>query len=213
MSCCKNDLDSIFNEGFARKDIKRYRKRGLPARARKLLAAVEQTTELQGKTTLEIGSGAGAVTVEMLRRGAATATAVDAVPAMIAAARMLADEFNVGDRMQLINADFAENAASIEAADVVILDRVVCCYPDWASMLSAAAVRARQVLVMTYPRDTALWRAEAKVFNAVMRIFRKDFEFHVHPADRMQKLLDTYNLTPRVAGRHFMWEILIATHR
>jgi 2-polyprenyl-3-methyl-5-hydroxy-6-metoxy-1,4-benzoquinol methylase len=213
MSCCQNDLGEIFNDDFARKEIKRYRRRGLPARARKLLAAVEQVTELNEKTTLEIGAGAGALTVELLRRGAATATAVDAVPAMIAAARVLADEFNVGDRLQLVQADFAENASSIESADVVVLDRVICCYPDWASMLSAAAVRARQVLVMTYPRDTALWRAEAKVFNAVMRIFRKDFTFHVHPADRMQKLLDTYNLTPRVAGRHFMWEILIATHR
>jgi SAM-dependent methyltransferase len=212
LSCCNSGLNEIFTDANARKDAKRYRRRGLPARARKLVRAIESATQLSDKSTLEIGVGAGALTVELLRRGAAKATGVDAVPAQLAAARALANEYHVGERMQLIEADFAQTP-SVEAADIVVLDRVVCCYSDWSSLLSAAAVRTRAVLVMSYPRDVWWMHATERAFNGWRGMLRSDFRFHVHSAERMHKLLDMYNLTPTVATRHFGWEILVAKHR
>ena len=213
MDCCNKGLTDTFTDRLSRRDADRYRKRGLPPRARKLLAALESTTSLQNKSTLEIGAGAGGFTIELLRRGAANAVAVDVVTTQLAAARELAGEYDVADQVEFVNADFALHASAIQPADIVVLDRVVCCYPDWQSLLSAAAVRAREVLIMTYPRDNALTRVEEKIFNAWQRLLRHDFRYHVHPVGEMKKLLNTYNFSPQMRGHHFLWEILVAVHR
>lgn len=208
MSCCPNGLDDVFTERFSRRDAKRYRKRGLPARARRLLRALESVTSLQDIRTLEIGAGAGAVTVEMLRRGAQHATAVDAVAAQLNSARRLAEEFNVDDRVEFVLGDFIET--DVAAADVVVMDRVVCCYPDWRTLLSLAADHADTAIVLSYPRESIPLRIVHRLMDLWWLIVRSEFRFYVHSIDDMRRLLELKGFRSRVAGHYFWWEILVA---
>lgn len=210
MDCCTNrGLDETFTAKVSRKEANRYRRKGLPARARKLIAALESRTALKDKTTLEIGVGAGGVTVEMLRRGAAHATGVDAVAAQLAAARALAADFDVANRAEFILSDFTTRT-DVPSADVVVMDRVVCCYSDWRSLLDSAAQHANDVLAITYPRDTWWMRFVGRMMNLSRWLIRSEFRFYIHSPQRMHALLGTRGLQPRVMGRYWAWEIAVA---
>jgi len=82
-----------------------------------------------------------------------TPSLVDASPASLAVARQLAREKNGLDRIDLVEGDFVRVAPEIDAADVVTLDRVVCCYPDVDGLVGRAAERTRTVLGLVLPRD------------------------------------------------------------
>lgn len=206
MSCCNHGLNDVFTDDVSRKDADSYRRSGLPARAKKLLKAIGA---LENRTTLEVGLGAGAVTVEMLRRGAARATGVDAVANQLAAARSLATEFGVGDRAGFVLGDFAASD-DVPSADVVVLDRVVCCYEDWRLLLDTAARHAHAKVALTYPRDTWWMRGVARLMNVWWRLKRSDFRFRVHPVAEMHAHLRAAGLQPTVADHHVGWEVLIA---
>jgi SAM-dependent methyltransferase len=212
MSCCERNsgFTDVFTDDSAKKDADRYRLRGLPPRAQRLVAAIETTTALEGRTLLEIGVGAGAVTVELLKLGAGHAVAVDAVPAQLAAARSLAADMNVSDRVEFVLGDFTGTGDLVQNADVVIMDRVVCCYPDWRTLLGAAASRAQVAIALTYPRDVWWMRLVARSMNVWWRLLRSEFRFHVHPVHEMHVLLEAQGLTPRVHARYFAWEVMAA---
>lgn len=211
VSCCNNQgLNDIFTEKVSRKDADRYRRKGLPRRARKLLKSIEAQVPLEGRSTLEIGVGAGGVTVEMLRRGAAHATGVDAVAAQLGAARELAADFNVAARAEFVLADFAKHD-DVPKADVVVMDRVICCYGDWRGLLDSAATHANTIVAMTYPRDTWWMRIIGMAMNLSRVLVRSDFRFYIHPPHKMQELLAARGFRATANGHYLGWELLTAT--
>ena len=126
--CCGpvsvNGLSEQFGEGYSSGQLEGYRKNGLGVRALVLVEFLQER-ELEGKTVLDIGSGIGALHMELLLAGAERATGVDASPTNIAAARTLADEMGVADRVEERQGDFVELASDIPAADIVTLDRAI----------------------------------------------------------------------------------------
>jgi SAM-dependent methyltransferase len=208
---CNCGLNEIFTDDVSKRDARKYRRRGLDARARRMLHALERHIDLKGRTTLEIGIGTGGFTVELLRRGAAAAIGVDALSNQLAQARLLANEAGFGERLELKHGDFTEVATEVAAADVVVLDRVVCCYPDWQGLLSNAVAHARTAVVMSYPRASwynRIWIASA---NLTMRVLRRTFRLHLHAPAAMQELLRRQGFAPSVVGHRLAWELLVAT--
>ena len=126
--CCGpvnvNGLSEQFGEGYSSGQLEGYRKNGLGVRALVLVEFLQER-ELEGKTVLDIGSGIGALHMELLLAGAERATGVDASPTNIAAARTLAQEMGVADRVEERQGDFVELASDIPAADIVTLDRAI----------------------------------------------------------------------------------------
>jgi 2-polyprenyl-3-methyl-5-hydroxy-6-metoxy-1,4-benzoquinol methylase len=208
---CNCGLNEIFTDDVSRRDARKYRRRGLDVRARRMLRALEKHIDLQGRTSLEVGIGTGGFTVELLRRGVAAATGVDAIDNQLAQARVLANEAGVGERLQLTQGDFTEVAADLPIVDVVVLDRVVCCYPDWRMLLERAAAQTRSVMVLSYPRATWYNRIWIALANLAMRVLRRAFRMHLHPPVAMQALLRSRGFQPRVIGHRLAWELLVAT--
>ena len=126
--CCGpvsvNGLSEQFGEGYSSGQLAGYRKNGLGVRALALVEFLQQRG-LEGKTVLDIGSGIGALHMELLLAGAESATGVDASPTNIAAARTLADEIGVADRVEERQGDFVELQDAIAEADIVTLDRAI----------------------------------------------------------------------------------------
>ena len=112
-------------------------------------------TELgpKGMTVLEVGGGVGEIQVALLESGvAASAINIELSPNWEAAAKALLAERGLTDRVTRLNGDFVQEAAALPKADAVILHRVVCCYPNWQAMLTAATSRANRFVVVTFPR-------------------------------------------------------------
>lgn len=176
--CCTEAYGDFFNEKLARKDVRRYRRRGLDAAARTLVDFLKRRG-VQGLHVLEVGGGVGAIQLELLAAGAAGAANVELSPGYESAARELALERGVDDRIDRRVGDFVPIAGEVGDADIVLLHRVVCCYPDLDALLGAAADRAKRSLVLSYPPANALSRAVVRLLNLVQRLRRHEFRVFV----------------------------------
>ena len=97
---------------------------------------------------LEVGGGIGAIEIELLRAGVTRAMNVELTPTYEEAAGELLRESGLADRVERRVLDFVETGADVEAADFVVLNRVICCYPDMPRLTAAAAKRVRRTLVL-----------------------------------------------------------------
>jgi magnesium-protoporphyrin O-methyltransferase len=208
--CADVGLDEIFDEQFARRDAQRYRRKGLPRRSAILLDLLAGAVALPGITSLEGGAGAGAVSVELARRGAARVKGIDATPIAVQYARGLAADFNLSERVEFETGDFADPQLSAQPADVVILDRVVCCYPDWRGLLANAATHAHRAIALSYPPDNTLSAIEIGTLNAFQRVMRRRFRVQLHSTAAMFRLLAEHGFTRVTKRRYWFWEIAVA---
>jgi magnesium-protoporphyrin O-methyltransferase len=162
-------------------DLRGYRKKGLSKTARSL------AEDVGGDTVLDIGGGLGTLALELLRRGASRATVVEISDGYEEAAAKLAAEHELADRVERRIGDFVEEADLVEPHDVVVLHRVVCCYPDADALVTAAAAHARRSLALTYPRRRRLTRFGFGLGNVWMRLTRCGFRAYVHPFETISE--------------------------
>jgi 2-polyprenyl-3-methyl-5-hydroxy-6-metoxy-1,4-benzoquinol methylase len=163
--CCPSrDYRRLFNRRFARRLANRYRERGLDKTARTMVEFLQEVG-IEGATVLEVGGGVGELELELLQAGAAQAQNLELSPAYEHEAHQLAGQAGVQGRIDWRIHDLAQEPGAVGPADLVILHRVVCCYPDYQRLLGAAADHARRALVFSYPPRNLLSRAFYGVFN------------------------------------------------
>jgi magnesium-protoporphyrin O-methyltransferase len=202
--CCSvPGADEFFDEKTARRDARRYRRKGLDGTARRMVAFLRERG-IEGRTILEVGGGVGALEIELLRTGAARAVNVELSPAYDRAAAELAREAGVADRIDRRHGDFAAGAF-VPPADVVLLHRVVCCYPDPDALVGAAAEHAAGCLVLSFPRESRLARAGVAVVNMWNR--RIGFRVYVHPVTAILGAAEQRGLRPAFEHRGRLWHV------
>ena len=76
--------------------------------------------------------------------------------------------------------DIAQNPEAVSPADIVILNRVVCCYPDYAGLLSAAGNHARSLLILSYPRMNPLTWVWLGIGNWLNVVRGREFRAYLH---------------------------------
>jgi 2-polyprenyl-3-methyl-5-hydroxy-6-metoxy-1,4-benzoquinol methylase len=206
-SCCPSrDYRRLFNQRFARRLANRYRKRGLDTTARKMVEFLRERG-IEGASVLEIGGGVGEIQVELLQAGAARAENLELSPAYEQEAHKLAGQAGVQGLLHWRIHDLAEDPGAVAPADLVVLHRVVCCYPDHERLLGAAADHARRALVFSYPRRNAVSRAFLGVFNLVMRLTRSSFRGFAHPPGAMLGVLEDHGLRRTYERRSRIWQV------
>jgi magnesium-protoporphyrin O-methyltransferase len=207
-SCCRpGAYEVMFGERQARRDLRRYKQRGLPADARRGVEFL-RSQGIEGATVLEVGGGIGAAAVELLHAGAERAVNVELSPSYEqAAADLLADARLGAERVERRIGDFVETARAIDAADAVVMNRVVCCYPDYPELLGAAATHARRFLVYTYPRDAAVARAVVRIANLALRVAGREFRAYVHPRRAMLAVAEAQGLRLVEEHRGAVWQV------
>src|SRR4051812_2141682 len=151
MGCCDpSRYGKLFNQRFARRVARRYRKRGLDKHSQHI-ADFLRAKGLEGASVLEIGGGVGEIQVELLKAGAARSVNLELSEEYEGEARRLAEENGLADRIERRFHDIAADPDGVAPADVVVLNRVVCCYQDYERLLGAAADHATRLLVFSYP--------------------------------------------------------------
>ncbi len=203
--CCNRAYEEFFSERVARRDASRYARRGLDRPSRRVVA-MATGHGVRGRSVLEVGGGVGAVPIELLREGAERAVVLEMSPAYDAPARELLDRAGLGNRVERRIADLA-TASDVPAADIVVVNRVVCCDPDGPRLAGAAAAHTRSLLVMTYPRAAWWTRAAVGAVNAVERLRRHAFRVHVHPPEAIAAAVTAEGLAPGDLRRGIFWEL------
>jgi magnesium-protoporphyrin O-methyltransferase len=185
---------------------KRYRKRGLDKTARRMVGFLEERG-IEGATVLEIGGGIGEIQIELLKRGAARTVSLELSPAYDEEAGELLREAGLEGRAERHLRDVAAEPESVEQADVVVLHRVVCCYPDYERLLGAAAGRARGAVVFSYPPRNVLSRLVFAAQNAGLGLARKEFRTFAHPPADMLRVLADLGFRATFAHHGLVWRV------
>lgn len=205
-SCCRPEsYGAFFSEKGARRALRRYRRRGLD-RLSARIADIVRNHGVRGATVLEVGGGIGALEVELLEAGAERTTNVELSPEYEDTAAELARERGVEQQVERRVGDFVDDSDAPQA-DAVVMNRVVCCYPDYEALVGAAADRARRLLVFSFPRERVLVRAAFRLMNLWLRGTGNDFRGFVHPVSAMLDVAQRRGLTPVVQQRGFFWQI------
>jgi SAM-dependent methyltransferase len=209
MNCCAPASRAIaghFDASVAEGDRRSYNAHGPDKRARRLIDGLERVG-VKGRTVLDVGSGIGVISLELLKRGAAAATLADASPSYLAAARAEGHELGLANRLQFVEGDFVDTAPRLQNSDVVVMDRAVCCYPHWRPLLTTAAGHARQTLALTYPRDRVDVRLMIGLDNLRRRWAKDDFRAFVHSPDEMEAALEASGFRRVHRAQTVFWRI------
>jgi len=193
----------------AKADLQRLREHGPDRTTTALLDAI-LADGVRGATLLDVGGGVGAIQLRLLDEGLASAWSVDASPAYVRLARTEATRRGYRDRTNGRVGDFVQIADEVPAADIVTLDRVVCCYPDPATLVARAAEHARTTVGLVYPRTSWWIRAVSRVANAVLPRFRQQ-PIYIHSDKVVRDPLRAAGFVDRPVARTLIWQVHLYT--
>jgi spermidine synthase len=204
--CCRSaPCEEIFQPRIARRSLDRYRKKGHGALERRMVSSAAERG-LAGARVLEIGGGVGTIQSELLEAGAARGEVVELVRAWEPYARELARDKGLDERTSFRVADVLDAPGDVEPADVVVMNRVVCCSPDGVRLTAAAAQLARRTLVFSFPRDVFWVQAGLRVVNGGLRVMRRSFRVFVHPRDALLQAAQAEGFVVAETGGGAIWE-------
>jgi len=206
--CTPGDIDDVFSAKGAESKARRFRERGLEGEQRDILRRLADIAD-GGMSVLEVGGGIGALQIELVRAGAGHATNVELSTSYERAAASLIADAGLERRIERLVANFATEADAIAMADAVILERVVCCYPDDVALVRAAAHHTARRLVLTFPVERWWIGLGLAAANALLRLRRSKFRGFMHPASRIIATAEAEGLRLTDRRKGLLWQMLV----
>jgi len=207
MSCCCPHSKSggrLFSF-FARSYRRRFSKKGFEPSQQQLMQGIEEAG-YQDATLLEVGSGVGYLHQVLLEQGAKSAVGIDLAPDMLKEAQDWADEKGLSDQVQYIQGDFIELLEQVDAADVTILDKVVCCYPHPELLVPHSVNKTKHVYALTYPRKRWFIQVAIEIMAFFLKLSGSDFRAYVHDPDDIEKWITEAGFSKTYQNKTFIWQ-------
>lgn len=211
MNCAQcQGIEDLFSEKYVAKELKRYRRRGPDKTTRMLIEALKKEG-VEGLTLLDIGGGLGAIQHEMLRAGLQSATDIEASRAFLTAAKAETARRGYAERVHYQHGNFIDLAADVQPADIVTLDRVICCYPDMQNMVGLSVARAGKLYGLVYPRNEWWMKVWHAIQSFYLRLTRSRFRTYLHPTEAVEALVREHGFRRRFYRRTFTWQVVVYT--
>lgn len=195
----------MFRPKVAHKTLRRYRKKGLDEIERAMVSTAS-VGGLEGARILEIGGGIGTIQAELLAAGAEQGEIVELVDSYARYAQELAREKGLEGRTSFRVADVLEQPETVAPADIVVLNRVVCCSPEGVTLTGVAARLAQRVLVISFPRDRFWVRPVMRLMNGALWLMRRSFRVFVHTRESLVAAAEAEGLRLADSGHSLVWE-------
>ena len=193
------------------RDERRYRRKGLTGSAGWILQVL-RADGVADRSVLEVGGGIGSLQIELLEAGARHATNVEIIDSYEATARSLIAQHGLEARVERYIADFAEHPGQTSAADIVIMHRVICCYPDPDTLTAAACGRAHHRVAITIPREAQWIKLGFWAMNEWLRVRRIAFRGYVHPHAQILDVAASHGFHATRHDRGLLWDSFILQH-
>lgn len=209
MDCCQIEtIDSHFHHQKADKKLAEFRKKGSQKTTRILVDALI-AQGIKGATLLDIGGGIGAIQHELLNAGASRATNLEASSAYIDACRKEAERQGHGDRITHVHGDFTD-MESAPMADIVTLERVICCYPDMPGLVSQSCAKTGRLLGLVFPHEAWWVKMGLKFFyNLRFKVTGDPFRVYLHPTSQIEKVIENNGLLRLFYQISGQWQVAI----
>jgi len=207
-NCRLATLECQFSDKIARRDLADYRENGPGTTTQAILDTVS-SLDLERATLLDIGSGIGALHHELLADGVSTATAIEPSAAYLRAASEESERRGLADRVVYKHGDLQSLDDTVEPADLVTLDRVICCDPDMRALARASATKSRRYLVASFPNDRWYIHLGMRFENCGRALRRNAFRSFVHPVGAIDDAFAEEGLVRARTLKTFVWQIAL----
>lgn len=209
MNCCQcQGIEDTFNAKSVTKELAHYRANG-PDKTTRMLIEALKAQGVKDAFLLDIGGGVGAVQHGLLAAGAKSVLDVDASQAYLHAAENEAARRGLQDRIRFLHGNFVDLSGLIPPADIVTLDRVVCCYHDMQQLVSLSAQRASELYALVYPRDTWLSKIGIKILNFFMWLQKNPFRTYIHATKDVEDLIRQNGLSRVYYRSTLIWQVVV----
>ncbi|NIR44858.1 MAG: methyltransferase domain-containing protein [Gemmatimonadetes bacterium] len=200
--------ESFFSGFWVKRELRSYQRSGPRKTTRWLIDAIK-ARGVEGATLLDIGGGVGAIQHELLESGAGRATGADAASAYLELVEQEAERRGHRDRMTQRHGDFVELADDLAPADIVTLDRVICCYHDFESLVDRSTAKARRLYGLVYPRYTWLTRAGNRFLNVFLWLIRNPFRVFTHPTHAVDAMIRDSGFQRIYHANTLTWQVVL----
>jgi len=201
-------LDEEFNYRVARRQLRRYVKRG-PKRTTRWLIEAIRARRIDRPTLLDIGGGVGEIQHELASDGAARVTGVDASSAYLELCRLEAERRGYAMRARHLFGNFAEVHEEVGSADIVTLDRVICCFDDVNALVDRSVSKARKLYGLVYPRETWWTVVGFRLINFVQRLRGAHFFVFLHPTEEVEAIVARRGLERIFLRQSLAWQVVL----
>lgn len=202
--CCHAQSAGRFFSFFARRSRKRFKRKGFEPSQKQLMAGLEQVGYREA-SVLDIGCGVGHLHQTLLEQGASATVGIDLAPKMLSEAKDWANERGLGDRVNYVEGDFMTLDERMDNADICLLDKVVCCYPDAQGLVQKSLAKTKRVYGLTYPRDRWFIRLGAEVIACLLWLIRSDFRSYVHDPVQIERWISGDGFEKRFEDQTAAW--------
>ncbi len=162
---------------------------------------------ISGRTVLEVGCGPGDLTRELLQSGASKALGIDLAEKSLEVARKRAQKDGLADRAEFRPGNGAKD--DLDQHDVVVLDKVICCYPDWLELVGNTSKAAKKIYGFVIPRSDGISGIVTRAFvdlQIFILKFRKcGFSPRVHDYDQIHDHLGGQGFSRTHLSRGPIW--------
>jgi len=213
MSCAQcAGIEEQFDRGEARKKLRHFRRRGPDKTTRLLIEALRSAlsaSDAHDATLLDIGAGVGAIHHALLEDRVSRVVHVDASKAQLAAAREETERRGHTARVEFVFGDFTALADTIPSADIVTLDRVICCFDDMHGLVQRSARKAGRLYGAVYPRQNGWMRIGIAGINLLQRFKRTTFRVFLHDPAAIDAELRAAGLQRKSQRQTLGWEVVV----
>ena len=213
MSCAQCEgIEDQFDRGEARKKLRHFRRRGPDRTTRMLIEDLRATLaagDVHDAVLLDIGAGVGAIHHQLLEDRVSRAVHVDASTAQLAAAKEETERRGHSSRVEFLFGDFVALADTIASADIVTLDRVICCFDDMHGLVQRSARKAGRFYGAVYPRQIGWMRIAIASINLLQRLKRSTFRVFLHDPGAIDAELRGAGLERRSRRQTLGWEVVV----
>lgn len=112
-------------------------------------------------------------------------------------------------RVERMIVDFVDASPEVEVADVVVMNRVVCCYPDMSRLVGAAAAHTSGTLVLSFPKRTWWTRCGLSLGNVLLRLARLEFHLFLHRPDQIGHTAELHGLRAVTSRSGLFWVVAV----
>jgi 2-polyprenyl-3-methyl-5-hydroxy-6-metoxy-1,4-benzoquinol methylase len=205
-NCC-NSYQKVFNDKWAKKDLKKYEKKGLKKLTGMLVEAIRQRSE-SGMTLLDIGGGIGTISFELLKDCVERSTHVDISEASLSVLKRETERRELVDKINILEGDFLDHADKIDPSDIVTLDKVICCYDDYRSLVNISASKANALYGFVIPRDTWWVKAVHIIATPFMKWFY-GFQAYIHPFREIEAIVKAHGFQRKFRKNRNQWMVTL----
>ena len=200
----------MFDKKAANRQLKRYLKKG-PSKTTSMLLDAINKKGVQGLNFLDIGGGIGAIQYDLIKAGASNGTSIEASSAFFDIVKEEALQNGLAERVNFKYGDFTATASDVDSADIVTLDKVICCYDDMSELVGLSCKLARKIYAVIYPRDVWWTKLALLMVNFYTRIKGSSFRVFIHPTKKVEEIIFGNGLKRNYYATTLFWQVAIFT--